>query len=164
MFNQSGKPACQFSGWRVSVIPKWGSFLMAIRYKRQSAYRTKRLQFSLQSFLLLSLCSLALRRPTASSTCISGRASFWGDAYTVRTWTRNLRTKFRKCVPTKMENWMARFKSTFTTITRFSEILKCCSQTMRAFRDRLPMCSLRRVETEFCFLRTLYASFPWFCV
>ena len=29
------------------------------------------------------------------------RASFWGDAYTVRKWTRNLRTKIRKCVPTK---------------------------------------------------------------
>ena len=24
----------------------------------------------------------------------SGRASFWGDAYTVRKWTRNLRTRF----------------------------------------------------------------------
>ena len=31
----------------------------------------------------------------------SVRASFWGDAYTVRKWTRNLRTKIRKCVPIK---------------------------------------------------------------
>ena len=30
-----------------------------------------------------------------------GRASFWGDTYTVRKWTRNLRTKYWKCVPTK---------------------------------------------------------------
>ena len=34
----------------------------------------------------------------------------------------------------------------------------------RAFRDGLLMCSLRRVETGSRFLRTLYASFPWFCV
>ena len=31
----------------------------------------------------------------------SGRASFWEDAYTVRKWTRHLRTKIQKCVPTK---------------------------------------------------------------
>ena len=30
-----------------------------------------------------------------------GRASFWGDPYTLRKWTRNLYTKIRKCVPTK---------------------------------------------------------------
>ena len=35
-------------------------------------------------------------------TIDSGRASFWGDAYTVRKWTRNLRMyKIRKCVPTR---------------------------------------------------------------
>ena len=31
----------------------------------------------------------------------SGCASFWGDAYTVRKWMRNLCTKIRKCIPTK---------------------------------------------------------------
>ena len=31
----------------------------------------------------------------------SGRASFGGDAHTVRKWTRHLRTNFRKCVPMK---------------------------------------------------------------
>ena len=59
------------------------------------------------------------------------------------------------------------FKCTFTTIRRFSEILKC-SQTMRAFshNTHVPsvtvclVCSLRRVETESRFLCTLYASLP----
>ena len=31
----------------------------------------------------------------------SGRVSFWGDAYTARKCARNLRSKIRKCVPTK---------------------------------------------------------------
>ena len=57
---------------------------------------------------------------------------------------------------------MAHFKSTFTTIKRFSEILKCSqtvraflSQHSRAFRDRLPHVQWR-VETESRLLRTLY--------
>ena len=54
---------------------------------------------------------------------------------------------------------------------RFSEILKCCSQTMRAllsqyscaFRDRLPrvVWDVFRLNPA---LRTLYASLPWFCI
>ena len=67
---------------------------------------------------------------------------------------------------------MAHFKSTFTTLKRFSEILKCCSQRWAlSFHDtRVPsviVCltrSLRRVETESRFLRTLHASLPRFCV
>ena len=39
-------------------------------------------------------------------TSTSGRASFWGDAYTVRKWSRNLRTKIQKCVPTKRNGEM----------------------------------------------------------
>ena len=31
----------------------------------------------------------------------SGRAIFWGGAFTARKWTRNSRTKILKCVPTK---------------------------------------------------------------
>ena len=152
----------------------------------------------------------------------SGRASFWGDAYTARKWTTNLRTKIQKCVPTKRNretndafqkvpfHWVSLFayavriasmifrtgrflcvicaqicvhalicvqkfgnayrrnretngafqRHLFTTIKRFSEILKCCSQTMRAFlsqysrpfRDRLPRvvwCVLR-LNPAFC--------------
>ena len=66
--------------------------------------------------------------------------------------------------------WMARFKSTFATITQVSDILECCSQTRFPFTILacLPWsfasCSLRPVETEFRFLRTLYAWLPWFCV
>ena len=35
------------------------------------------------------------------SVLVSGRASFWGGAYNVHKWTRNLRTKIQKCAPTK---------------------------------------------------------------
>ena len=39
------------------------------------------------------------------------------------------------------------------------------SQYSRAFRDHFPrVYSLRRVETESRFMRTLYASLSWFCV
>ena len=69
----------------------------------------------------------------------SGCSSFWGDAYTVRKWMRNLCTKIRKCVPTKQ---MTHFKSTFTTkfIKRLSEI-KWSSQTMHAFLSYSCVCS-----------------------
>ena len=104
----------------------------------------------------------------------SARASFWGDAYTVRKWTINLRTKTGKCVPTKRNRETnAAFRSTFSTkfIKPFSEI-KWSSRTMRAFLSHTRVCSvivcvtfcLRRVETESGLLRRLYASLPWFCV
>ena len=65
----------------------------------------------------------------------SGRASFWGDAYTVRKWTRNLRTKIRKCVPTKYRNeW------------RISKPPSPSNEALPSVIVRL-MCSLRRVET-----------------
>ena len=55
----------------------------------------------------------------------------------------------------KIEKRIVHFKCTFTTIPRFSDILKysqtmraCLSQYLRAFLDRLFMCSLRRVEAE----------------
>ena len=65
----------------------------------------------------------------------SCRASFWGDAYTVRKWTKHLRTKIRKFVSTK-RNWNTNdgyFQENLRTgfIKRFSEIK--CSQTMHAF-------------------------------
>ena len=46
-----------------------------------------------------------------------------GREICVRKWTRNLRSKNRKCVPTKRNEQMTHFKSTFTTgfIRRFSE-------------------------------------------
>ena len=51
----------------------------------------------------------------------SGPASFWGGAYMVRKWTRNLRTKIRKCVPTKRNGETNdAFQKHFTT--GFSEI------------------------------------------
>ena len=73
-----------------------------------------------------------------------------------------------------IEKRMTHFKSTFTSgfIKRFGEIKCCSSQTMRAFlsqdsrafRERLLISSLRRVETMTHFLRMPYASLPWFCV
>ena len=92
----------------------------------------------------------------------SGRVSFWGDAYTVRKWTRNLRKKNRKCVPTKrIEKRMPECRISKEPF-RFREIK--CSQTMHA-----SMCSRHVLfgTTEsrfFFFLRTLYTSLPWFCV
>ena len=60
----------------------------------------------------------------------SGRVSFWGDAYTVRKWTRNLRKKNRKCVPTKrIEKRMPECRISKEPF-RFREIK--CSQTMHA--------------------------------
>ena len=45
-------------------------------------------------------------QPTVPPSWVSGRASFWGHAYTVRKWTRNLRTKIRKSIRTKItEKW-----------------------------------------------------------
>ena len=101
---------------------------------------------------------------TVCTIYTSGRASFWGDAYIVRKWTGNLRTRIRKCVPTK------RSRETNASF-QFSKI--CSSQTMRAYLSYTGVCSvivcvmfcLRRVETEDrFFLRTLYASLPWICV
>ena len=62
----------------------------------------------------------------------SGRASFWGDAYTVRKWTRNLRTKLRKCVPTKRnrETNDAFQKHFFHRVHQTIQRNKCCSQMM----------------------------------
>ena len=92
----------------------------------------------------------------------SGRASYWGDAYTVRKWTRNLRTKIRNAYQRKeIEERMPHFKSTFTNnfIKRFSKI-KGYSQTMRGLLLYTRVCSvvvhvmfcLRRLETESRFI------------
>ena len=84
---------------------------------------------------------------------LSGRASFWGDAYTVRNWVDEEFAYQRK----EVEKRMTHFKSTFTTgfTKRFSKI-KYYSQTMhafltkqsRAFRESCLMSSLRRVKTD----------------
>ena len=123
-------------------------------------------------------CSLA--QPPLSVTCGAfvvfslRQRSRWllRDAYIVRKWTSNLRTKSRKCVHQRkeIEKRMPHFESTCTTefIKQFSRI-KFPSQTMRAFLSHTLVCSviicvtfyLRRVETESrFFLRTLYASLP----
>ena len=64
--------------------------------------------------------------------------SFWGDAYTIRKWTRNLHTKIRKCVPTKINR---------ETNAAFPHVL------FEICWDRLIFC-----------VHTLYASLPWFCI
>ena len=75
----------------------------------------------------------------------SGRASFWGYVYTVCKWTRNLRTKIRKC-----DEVVARFPIQNTRVP---------------FPWSFASCVVWEVfETEFRFLRTPYDSFPWFCV
>ena len=73
----------------------------------------------------------------------------------------------------EIEKPLTHFKSIFTTrfIKRFSQI-KFSMQTIRAFLSHTRVCSVivcvmfswRRVEIESRFLRTLYASLPWFCV
>ena len=40
---------------------------------------------------------------------ISSHASFWGDAYIVRKWMRNLRTNIWKCIPTKRSYWLCNY-------------------------------------------------------
>ena len=94
---------------------------------------------------------------TPSCQLNSDRASTWGDAYTVRKRTRNLRTKLRNAYQRKeIGKRMPHFKSSFTTkfIRRFSEI-KCSSQTMRAFLSHTRVCSviLRHVLFETCWDR-----------
>ena len=56
---------------------------------------------------------------------MNGRASFWGDVYTVRRWTRNLRTQILKCVPTKWRKNGAFQKHLYhhQTIQRNTEML-----------------------------------------
>ena len=66
---------------------------------------------------------------------ISGRTSFWGDAYTVCKWTRNLRTKIQKYVPRKRSRKTNdAFQKQLTTgfIKQFSKIwLKGSGQQSR---------------------------------
>ena len=60
-------------------------------------------------------------------TVRSGRASFWGDAYTIRKWTRNLRKKFQICIPTERNRETnAAFWKHFSDLAKY----KCSSQTM----------------------------------
>ena len=75
----------------------------------------------------------------------SGRTSLWRDAYTVRKWTKNLRTKIRNAYGGNRETNGA-FQMHIYHLKRFSKLVQLCSQTMhaflsrysRAFRDRLP--------------------------
>ena len=97
-------------------------------------------------------------------TTVSQRVtSFWEDSYTVPKWTRNLQMHTNE-----IEKQMAHFNCTSPIIKWFSEILKCFLQMMRAsftILTCLPWSFASCVvETEFRFLRTLYASLPWFCV
>ena len=102
---------------------------------------------------------------------VRGRTSFRGDAYNVRKWTRNLRTKIRKCVPKELRNeWRiskALYHQVHQTIQRnkmfFANDALSFHNTRVPSVIVVPMCSLRRVQTE-SRLRTLYASLPWFCV
>ena len=62
----------------------------------------------------------AARLSRFGNTPPSGRASFWGDAYTVRKWTRNLRTKILKCVavPTKRNRVLTHLTTEFDRLSR----------------------------------------------
>ena len=67
----------------------------------------------------------------------------------------------------EIEKWKAHFKSTFTTITRSNAKFSNDARFPFTWMPSMIVCltrSLRHVETEFCVVRTLYASFPWFCV
>ena len=114
------------------------------------------------------------RRPPLGDALpiISGRASFWGDACIVRKWTRNLRTKIRKCVPTKWRNESRISKAPLPlskdSAKYWNVVRKRCALSFH--NTRVPsvivclMCRLGRGETESRFLRALCASLPWFCV
>ena len=99
----------------------------------------------------------------ATLNAYSGRVSFWGDAYTVCKWTRNLRTEIRKCVPTKLRNEWGISKAPLPPSNDLAKhwkvVRKRCVLPFHTILVRL----LRRVETESRFLRTLHASLPWFC-
>ena len=95
----------------------------------------------------------ALKRQSKREPYVSGRASYW-DANTVRKWTSgNLRTKTRKCVPTKRnrETHDAFHHRVQQTILRRGCALSLHNSRVPS-RDRL-----RRFEIESRFLRTVYA-------
>ena len=103
------------------------------------------------------------------TTLVSGRSSFWGGAYTLHKWTRNLRTKIQKCVPTKrkretndalqkhLHHRGQRYKMLFANDARFPFTIVPSMIVCVLF-------CLRLVETESRVLRTPYTSLPWFCV
>ena len=62
-----------------------------------------------------------VRRRNARLRLGSSRAGFWGDVYTVREWTSNLRKKNSEMRTNEIEKQIAHFKSTFTTIKRFNQ-------------------------------------------
>ena len=91
-----------------------------------------------------------------NSVWYSGRASFWGDAYTVRKWTRNLRTNIRKCVQRNSETNDAFQKHLYyhQTIQRNTEMLfandaRFPFTILVCLPWSFASCSLRRVETRF---------------
>ena len=100
----------------------------------------------------------AIENAAWDESLCSGRANFWGDAYTVRKWTRNLRTKNRKCVPTKRNETNDAFQKDLYYRVHQTIQRKKCSQTMRAFlyNTRVPSvivciaCSLRLLSPDFC--------------
>ena len=112
----------------------------------------------------------AIENAAWDESLCSGRANFWGDAYTVRKWTRNLRTKNRKCVPTKRNETNDAFQKDLyyrvhQTIQRkkmFANDARFPLQYSRSFRNRLHRVYFKTVESRF--FRKRYASLPWFCV
>ena len=100
----------------------------------------------------------------AFSTVRWGRASFGGDVYNVRKWRRNLRTKMRKCLQTKIS------RETNNALRKYlyhraRKTMQRNKMFLARFRFRILAClvCLRRVETA-PFLLAPYASLPWFCV
>ena len=102
----------------------------------------------------------------------SGRVcGFWGDAYTVRKWTRNLGTKIRKSYRRNRETNGAFQKHLYhhqriqrNTEMLFANDLRFPITILACLPWLFASCVVWDVETGSRFLRTLCASLPWFCV
>ena len=129
---------------RVSSLEWLSSYLWAVLYVINNARP-------------VAFCFLQVGRKVSTS----GRTSFGGDVYTIRKWTRNLRTKIRKCVRQWKENNRAT-NAAFQMSHQMSQPKKLSSQTMHVFLSHSRVCSvivcamfcLRHVETESETLRT----------
>ena len=104
-----------------------------------------------QPFHILHYASFWQYPPWYFPCRTSGRVSFWGDAYTTRKWTRNLRyTKIPECVPTKFQK--TPLPPSNDSAKYWNVVCKGCALSFHAVLVCLPwlfalMCSLRCVET-----------------
>ena len=98
-------------------------------------------------------------------TWFSGRARFWRDAFTIHKWTRNLHIKIWKLPAKRNRETSDTFLKYFTIgfikwFTQWNEMFFANTCLPWSFTS----CFVWDVLRPSHFLRTLYASLPWFCV